>query len=155
MRPFRILFISVLLLGAIACSDEDENIPAPASPVTTSDSGSVHPILGFFNIVRFEQDGVENPELRGQFLDFYKDGRVQVHGRNYLYEGEWSFLQSKDYIRIDIPVNEIQAIAVSSPEWRMIAEGEDLTVLTLLSDAGGTVKKLELKPRRLYGARPN
>lgn len=156
MRPFRILLMSVLLLSAIACSDEEEIVPAPAPPVPTSADtviNGVDQITGFHNIVRFEQDGVENHQLKGQFLDFLNDGRVQVHGRNYLYEGDWSYLENKEYIRINIPGDEIQAAAVSSPEWAIV-QGRP-GVLTLRSDANGTVKKLELMPRRKYSTKVN
>ena len=138
--------MSGMLLGAIACSDEGENVPTPQpAPVATSGTEEPAVVNGAYNIQRFEQDGVENPEMKEQHLDFSKTGKVVVHGRNYSYEGQWSYNEGKEYIEINIPGDAMQAMAVTSPTW-MIGVSEP-GMLILVSNDGGTVKKLELRER--------
>jgi hypothetical protein len=137
--------MSGLLLGAIACSEESDNIPTPSPAPVTSGVGEPGFIVGFYNIQRFEQDGVENHELKEQMLDIYEDGRVAIHGRNYLYEGRWTYNEEKEYFEIDIPGDAIQAVALSSPSW--IIGVNEPGMLILVSNDEGSVKRMVLRLR--------
>lgn len=148
MKPLRILFMSGLLISAIAC-DKNEDVPAPSAPVGTANTVGTEAMGGFYNIHRFEQDGVENLEMKDQFLDLYKEGRATVHGRNYLYEGQWSYNEGKEFLEINIPGEAMQAVAVTSSSW-VIAVNEP-GMLILVSNEGGTQKKLELRQRNRTG----
>jgi hypothetical protein len=147
MKPFRMMLVAGILLGAISCTKEDDQVAEPGSSAQIVQGTVIDaPVKGAYLISRFEQDGVENPEMREQELDFYDDGKVVVKGRNYEYTGQWSYDSAKKYIKISMSDRSMQAQAVSSDNWQVISAstGE----VKLKANIGNTSKTMELKVKR-------
>lgn len=147
MRVLRMIVMSGLLIGAIACSEESE-VPTPAQPAAgVSSSNEENPAPGVYSISRFEQDGVENPELKEQELRFNENGSVVLTLRNRELNGDWTYDASKGLLSVAVRGEDVEAALVSSPVWKTVSSSGEKVVL----EAGEqeTRKKMELTVKKL------
>lgn len=140
------MFIAGVLLGAIACSKEEEEATPAGTPTVQGTGSEEAPVKGSYLIGRFEQDGVENPEMFEQKLTLTKDHVVKVNGRNYELTGQWSYDSTKGYLSINVPGDQFQAKAVTADTWQVVSSTAEQVVLK--ADLGQTSKKMELKVDR-------
>jgi hypothetical protein len=148
MKVLKMMIMSGVLLGAIACSKEDDVAPAQSAPAVQSGGTTTEaaPVKGKYLVSRFEQDGVENPELRMQEVEFTKEQEVAVRGRNYEYKGTWTYDAAKQFLNIHVPGEQIQAQAVNGDGWKVVGTTDSSVVLQ--ADMGTTSKKLDLLVKR-------